>query len=370
MLDGVRGLAILAVLLYHGVLYSGSRSGHFIDQTLRQLVSFGWSGVDLFFVLSGFLITGILLDSRDSPNYYRSFYARRVLRIFPLYFAFLAGFIFVLPMFGRWRSMVEVIQHNQFWYWTYLVNWRIGLEGWSQFFELGHFWSLAVEEQFYLFWPFVVLSFRPATLVRICIACIVGALVLRLWLVLNGYPIGAYVLTPSRLDALALGALLALWVRDPTTHAALTRYAPRVLVICVVTIASIFVLNRSFWPTGEFTLTLGLSIVALASASLMATLLFRPEARLLAGIFRSSPMRFLGKYSYGIYVIHHPVIIVLGRSRLGGAEWRQWGETEIIGQLLATALGIGLSIALAWLSWHVLEAPFLRLKKRFPYRTS
>jgi peptidoglycan/LPS O-acetylase OafA/YrhL len=370
MLDGVRGLAILAVLLYHGVLYSGSRSSHFIDQSLRDLVSFGWAGVDLFFVLSGFLITGILLDSRTSPTYYRSFYARRVLRIFPLYFACLAGFIFVLPLVGRWDSMVEAVRQNQFWYWTYLVNWRIGLQGWSEFFELGHFWSLAVEEQFYMVWPFVVLTFRPATLAKICIACVVGALALRVWLVFSGYPIGAYVLTPCRLDALSLGALLAIGVRNPASHAILARFAPRVLVVCFVAIASIFVLNRSFWPTGAFTLTLGLSIVALASASLMATLLFRPEARWLAGFFRSSPMRFLGKYSYGIYVIHHPVIIMLGRSRLGGAEWRQFGDTEIMGQLLAVTLGIGLSVGLALTSWYLLETPFLRLKSKFPYRTS
>jgi peptidoglycan/LPS O-acetylase OafA/YrhL len=370
MLDGVRGLAILAVLLYHGVLYAGSRSNHAVDETLRQIVSFGWSGVDLFFVLSGFLITGILLDSRNSPNYYRSFYMRRVLRIFPLYFAFLAGFIFVLPVIGRWDSMVAVVRENQVWYWTYLVNWRIGTEGWTEFFELGHFWSLAVEEQFYLVWPFVVMSFRPATLARICIGLVVGALALRIWLVFSGFPILAYVSTPARLDALGLGALLAIWVRDPTTHAALVRYAPRVFIASAVTIASIFVVDRSFWPVGKFTLTGGLSIVAVAGASLMATLLFRPEARRLSWFFRTSPMRFLGKYSYGIYVIHHPVIIMLGRSRLAGDEWRRWGETEIVGQIFAAALGIGLSIGLAVASWHVLEAPFLRLKRRFPYGSS
>ena len=367
-LDGVRGLAILVVLLYHGVLYGGVRPVTAVDQAFRQLFSCGWAGVDLFFVLSGFLITGILLDSRDSPDSYRAFYARRVLRIFPLYFVFLAAFIWLLPLVREMEPAFATFRQEQAWYWTYLINWRIAAEGWPEYNALAHFWSLAVEEQFYLVWPFVVLSLRRSTLTWICVACIVGALALRIWLVFNGLTLGAYVLTPARLDALAMGGLLSIWVREPATHARLTRFAPPVLLVCLAAIVTVFVVQRSLWPVGPLVHTAGLSVVALASASLVATLLFRPGAKTLSGFFRSPALRFLGKYSYGIYVLHHPVIIIVGRSRLGGAEWEWIGGTQLLGQIAAMSIGIGLSIVLAVISWHVLEEPFLRLKRRFPYR--
>jgi peptidoglycan/LPS O-acetylase OafA/YrhL len=366
-LDGVRGLAILAVLTYHGVFYSGSRSSHVVDATFRQLMSCGWAGVDLFFVLSGFLITGILLDSRESPQYYRSFYARRVLRIFPLYFVFLASFIWLLPLVREMEPQFATMKQEQVWYWTYLINVRVAMEGWPEVKLLGHFWSLAVEEQFYLVWPFVVLSFNRTTLYRICVGCIVGSLALRIWLLFNGLPVAAYVLPFARLDSLAMGGLLAIWVRDPGAYPAVARYAPKVLLACSGLIAGIFVIKGAFWPWGRFVHTLGLSIVAVASSSLIATVLFRPDATWLGGVFRSSPMRFLGKYSYGIYVVHHPVIMILGRSRLGASEWPTWGGAEILGQLFVLVAGGAFSIILALVSWNLLEAPMLRLKDRFPY---
>ena len=367
-LDGVRGFAILLVLLYHCSFFGGSRAPHVVDVTVRQLFSFGWAGVDLFFVLSGFLITGILLDSRDSPYYYRSFYARRVLRIFPLYFAFLAAALWILPLVREMEPNFATFREEQVWYWTYLFNWRVASEGWPDFRPLGHFWSLGVEEQFYLFWPFVVLFFRRHTLVRICFAFILGSLALRIWLVAEGLTVAAYVITPGRLDALAMGALLAIWFRNPAIHPVLARHAPKVLFACLLTIAAVFLINGSVWPSGPVTLTLGLSLVGLASASLMATVLLRPDLAWLGRIFRSRGMQFLGKYSYGIYVIHHPLIFFLGRSQFRAAEWPQLGGTEVLGTFTVMAIGIGLSIVLAVLSWNLLEAPFLRLKRRFPYR--
>lgn len=367
-LDGVRGFAILLVLLYHSSFFGGSRSPHVVDVTVRQMFSFGWAGVDLFFVLSGLLITGILLDSRDSPYYYRSFYARRVLRIFPLYFAFLASVLWILPLVREMEPSFATFRQEQVWYWTYLFNWRVASEGWPDFRPLGHFWSLGVEEQFYLFWPLVVMLFRRQTLARICVGLILGSLALRIWLVFGGWSVAAYVLTPGRLDALAMGSLLAIWVRNPATHPVLARHAPRLLLVCVLTIGAVFLIHGSFWPWGTVTLTLGLSLATLASASLLATVLLRPDLNCLARIFRSPGMRFLGKYSYGIYVVHHPLVFFLGRSRLRASDWPQWGDTEVLGTFIVMAIGIGLSIAIALLSWNLLEAPFLRMKRHFPYR--
>src|SRR5688572_7114217 len=143
-LDGLRGIAVLIVLGFH---------------IFPNHVKFGWAGVDLFFVLSGFLITGILLESKGTPNYYRNYLAKRTLRIFPLYYFFLIVFFIVFPLVGYSDSIYnyDYLSSTQSWYWLYIQNWRI-------FFDphypgediISHFWSLAIEEQFYIFWPLVI----------------------------------------------------------------------------------------------------------------------------------------------------------------------------------------------------------------------
>jgi len=152
-LDGVRGLAILAVMLTHISLQTIA-----LNPMLRGLFALGWSGVDLFFVLSGFLITGILLDTHQCANYFRSFYARRVLRIFPLYFGFLTVALLVFPYVVSPEFMPA--PSHRWMYVCYVANWLPH----AQWHVLTHFWSLCVEEQFYFIWPLVVLLFGPRRL--------------------------------------------------------------------------------------------------------------------------------------------------------------------------------------------------------------
>ncbi len=155
-LDGVRGIAILVVFLYDCLKLP---SGGIVNLLGRKLSSAGWTGVDLFFVLSGFLITGILLDSRGQPGYFRSFFARRSLRIFPLYFTALWVTFVGVPWLAHFWSpaapvaqRVAVLSQDQVWFWTYMQNWMFAFRGiWPDVNYLNHFWSLAVEEQFYLF---------------------------------------------------------------------------------------------------------------------------------------------------------------------------------------------------------------------------
>ena len=129
--------------------YGGLRPNTAVDKILYMVAMAGWVGVDLFFVLSGFLITGLLYDARGEHFYFRHFYIRRCLRIFPLYYAVLVLFFVVLPRLREVRELGYVIPPDQMWYWTYSVNAIIAADGWPQAFLLGHFWSLAVEEQFY-----------------------------------------------------------------------------------------------------------------------------------------------------------------------------------------------------------------------------
>jgi peptidoglycan/LPS O-acetylase OafA/YrhL len=177
-------------------------------QVVSSTMRAGWTGVDIFFVLSGFLITGILLDARGDgpvrpPGYYRAFYTRRALRIFPVYYAFLA-YIFILRK--------AQVPSGAWWYWTYLTNVMFARVGWTPSIE-PHLWSLAVEEQFYLFWPAAISLIRRSWLRPICWALIVLSTGLRIVVAQHWGWTPAYVLTVCRLDEFAAGALLASYAR-------------------------------------------------------------------------------------------------------------------------------------------------------------
>ena len=213
-LDGVRGVAILLVIAHQ--LSPLDHPTSFVGKIVSRGFGAGWMGVQLFFVLSGFLITGILLDTQSAPNQLRSFFARRVLRIFPLYYAtLLVGFV-VLPLLGRGGPALAHNRAHQVWLWTYLSNWVVMTDAGSKAFS--HFWSLAVEEQFYLLWPFVA---RPlAAVLSTSASGSQGRRCLRS----GGWRAGMssdaiYHFTITRMDALALGAAAAAAVRMPALAA-------------------------------------------------------------------------------------------------------------------------------------------------------
>ena len=197
----IRGLAILLVLIYHFTLQLSGRD--IITRVIVKVTSAGWCGVDLFFVLSGFLITGILADSKGAPQRSRNFYARRALRIFPLYYLTLAIIFASLPLVARHFSGVESLDGTWGWLGLYATNLLVAIRG--SWFPLSHFWSLAVEEHFYLFWPAVVFRFGRVTTMKVCIAVVVLAGFLRICLVARGAVLAAYCLTPCRVDSLAIG---------------------------------------------------------------------------------------------------------------------------------------------------------------------
>ena len=210
-LDGVRGVAIILVLISH----LDWTPPVFAGRPREVLVNFaytGWTGVELFFVLSGFLITGILLDSKRAENYFSLFYIRRALRILPLSYATLFAAFILFPLLGRLGvpHFPRIFYSAQLWCWFYVGNWAPFWHKHIPYF--GHFWSLAVEEQFYLVWPCVVYMTRRRTLTRTCLALALVAQVLKIALAVKG--VDVYNLTTSHLDSLGLGALAALIVRD------------------------------------------------------------------------------------------------------------------------------------------------------------
>src|SRR5688572_7958162 len=368
-LDGVRGFAILLVLVLHFSAYGHElpRSGLLIDQLYYRVAAAGWIGVDLFFVLSGFLITGILYDAKGSPHYFRNFYIRRTLRIFPLYYGALILFLVIFPLLWPNHGGLRSMQNDGWWYWTYLSNVKIAMDGWPQFGAIGHFWSLAVEEQFYLLWPLLVLAFRRRQLQMICLICIVVALAARVVLNIRGNNPAAFVFTPARMDALAAGAYVALAARETEGLRSLARFALPGAALMVVLAMVIVALRNGFAAYDPLVSTIGHTAIALLFAGVLVLVLTLSRETLLVRVFNSTPLRFFGRYSYGIYVFHHPLLFLFS-----GVVPLALIPTVLGLQLLRQAVFIviatAVTTALALLSWHLVEKRFLMLKVHFPTR--
>ncbi len=359
-LDGVRGIAVLLVILVHFGDYVPTQRIPIAD-ALRAGFDFGWVGVDLFFVLSGFLITGILLEAKGSPNYFRSFYMRRVLRILPLYYLSVAVYFWLI-------RPGQVPASEQVWYWTYLANWRIAYDP-DTLVGLSHFWSLAIEEQFYLVWPLLVFLVPESALLWVCVGFILSALGLRnvpAFQALHAqYYQFLYALTPFRVDSLAFGALSAVVMRRRPLAALADRWlGAAFLTGCLATI-SVVAAGRSIQPFTNLMDVWGFSAIALVCA----TVVFYARSRtgsnaLFPKALRSGVLRSFGKYSYAIYIIQWPLSLKVDeffRTRIA------WGG-GLGAALVSIVVGTALSYGLAWLSWNLIEKHFLRLKAQFPYR--
>ena len=382
VLDGIRGLAIVLVVFNHIGTVVQRPWEHAADELFYKLSGSAWLGVDLFFVLSGFLITGILVDSRGSPHFFRNFYVRRSLRIFPLYFAFLALVFLVVPSLGG-AVADETERAAQGWYWAYVSN--VLFAAWDRIpMATGHLWSLAVEEQFYLVWPFVVLAVAPPRLLRACLAIIALVFVGRLALVSAGASwVQLYVLTPTRLDSLATGAAIALLVRRPGGLDRLAAFAPRMAVAAgamslllmfykpVLAIAHgvpVDSVNVSTLSWDLYAQSTRFTFYALFFGSVIVfALASRPEG-VLARLIGCGPLRMFGRYSYAIYMIHVPLHALAERHGFAGEFLPRVAGWQIPRAILMFLALLSISTLLAVMSWHLFEKHFLKIKERFAYR--
>jgi peptidoglycan/LPS O-acetylase OafA/YrhL len=335
VLDGFRAVAILAVI-----------GMHFFGMPL------GWMGVDLFFVLSGFLITRILLNTRTSANYFGMFYARRALRIFPIYFLVL---LVVALLDEGARGEIG-------WYAAYLANFR-WVAGLPAVPSLEHMWSLATEEQFYLVWPILVCVLARKQLVGVCGIGLGITLLCRALLSSYGGAADLYSFSIfTRVDGILAGSLVAILIMEGWKHTEQNnRLALGLALGCVGIVGGLAVFGHMSFQRRSLAMSLlGMPAVTLGSAAaLWYGMGLRPSSRLYRSL-TSGPMRFVGRISYGLYLYHFPILKL-------GEPWLT-ATTSLRNPLLVKLVLFGAALSLATASWYLLEVPINGLKRFFRYR--
>jgi peptidoglycan/LPS O-acetylase OafA/YrhL len=356
-LDGLRGIAILLVLCWHVLPTIVADTSPAVQHATRSLIRYAWSGVDLFFVLSGFLLGGILMDHRASTRYFRTFYVRRFCRILPLYYVMVA--LFVVLRLARHPPTIDWLFEPPMplaSYLTFLQNFAMASADTTGAQWLGPTWSLAVEEQFYLALPVLIRVVPRRFLAHASALAAVAAVGVRAALYLRGRHgvTSAYMLMPARADALMLGVLAALAVRDHTTRAFCERR--RGLLYGTVGALSLGVMGMAFKHelVGSPGMVLfGYSVLALLYVTLLVLAVTARQDELIGRLLRSRPLRSTGILAYGLYLMHLPVVgltsLVVGPRPLVGAV-----------ALVATFL-------LAWASWKFFEEPFVKRGHRYHY---
>lgn len=342
--DGLRGIAILAVLLYHCL---PRLQGTFVE----KFVAWGWAGVSLFFVLSGFLITGIILDSGSAPRFYSNFFARRFLRIWPVYWLLLFLHYFFFPfIFSGYRWMLHDVAAAPWLFLLLFVQnlWPVNIPG-----AIGPTWSLAIEQQFYIFWAPIARSTPPRWLLLAASAMLATSPIVRLFWGDRFTPTN----TLTHLDGLAIGSLIAIALRVLPWPPAVWKWISRAaLAVGAAGVALMLYRGSPFTDT----------LLAVGFGGMLLTALLgqtAPRPTFYCRALSFPPLLFIGKVSYGLYVTH-----ILVFSILGGYVDKPLERFGVPGNLAIVAIRLAAAIGVAALMWVRFEKPILGLKRYFNFR--
>ena len=331
------------------------------------MLQMGWMGVDLFFVISGFLITSVLQETQASPHYFRNFFVRRTLRIWPLYYANLLVFFAAIQLFvALVPPEISALADKQVWFWLYAGNWLFAFEGDFTHTPGGYLWSLVVEEQFYLIWPFVLWKISDRRLAALCVALLGMSLSARLILANVGYSTGTlYTATSTHIDALVVGSFLAVAWKFPEHRASVMRSARWLVLAALGGMVAVRASDNALTFSEPAMARYGYSLIAIIGGALLLHVYFARESTWLGRFFRAAPMVLTGRYSYALYLTHVPAGIKLD-------QWfwalKQGAATSVAYDGWFT-LQLVSAVAISWCasmaSWHLFEKHILKLKRFF-----
>lgn len=333
-LDALRSFAAFSVIIHH-----------FLPEFNLGTFSFGWIGVDVFFVISGYLITAILLEQKvfigNKLLIIRNFLIKRILRLFPIYYLFISILLVLMYAFG----MYVWDRGNEIYYYTYTQNilfFKEGMKG----IQANHLWSLAVEEQFYLFWPWLVLNISNKNLIRSLVVIIPITLLFKSFASIANFRM----LTVAHFDTLGGGALIALLVKEKSEgFLLLINKIKGFLILATIllfTLSSFYKVDTFFIPFSVFALSMGLVIGC-----------YYNFTGILGYVLNNIKLQYLGKISYGLYLYHKPIPffikIIISKSQIP------------INNLILFVASFLLSIMIAHASYHLIEKPILKFKDKF-----
>lgn len=368
-LDGIRGLAIILVLFAHFVredFYIKHFS--FAGSIITKLSLMGLTGVSLFFVLSGFLITGILLNTKNEEKYFRNFYARRFLRIFPVYYLTLFFVFTILPLIINFSEQSLLLKSKQIWLWTYLSNFPLvaGIWNKSDQFALGHFWSLSVEEHFYFLWPLIIYFTDLNRLKLICKSIITISLTAGIssTLLMRSYEFFRFLswTTITFSGALALGALIAIHRKEYGSLIKLTKLSHLwMLIFGILFIIEGFIPRRY---NADLRGIVAHQVSWFFYAGLIITALNASSTGFISKIFTNKIITIFGKISYGIYV-YHGILMPFFSKHLKIESIASSLNSNILAVPVYYFITIGSVFLISLFSWILIENQILKFKSYF-----
>ncbi|MCB0100557.1 MAG: acyltransferase [Anaerolineales bacterium] len=368
-LDGLRGIAVVLVMALHLFKRAGYFTEHPVLETFTFITTTGWVGVDIFFTLSGFLITSILLRSKTDEHYFKNFYVRRALRIFPLYYAAILFVLFLAPKVEEeFTNQLNVTLPIIL---LYQQNWALLFKDFHITQYLGITWSLAIEEQFYLIWPFIVYKLDREKLVKFSIGYIAISIIARilgtlLWPNLSQASTFFYYTSFARFEEMLFGGLLAVFLTYDGAKEKVKQYVMPLFLTSFALFVLLHILSLPGDPHPEHSslpLTLGgYTTAALSTVGLIGIFITRPPQNLFRKVFANPVLTFLGTYSYSMYLFHMTAALIL-LDVFWHSEMRGWKA-----YFLYPASTYAVTIIIALLTWNLLEKHFLGLKTYFDYQ--
>lgn len=350
-LDGLRGIAILLVLLQHNF--------EFLNVNF-----YGWTGVDLFFVLSGFLITEILLCTLENQNFFRNFYLRRILRIFPIYYFLLFLSFFILPNINQFPAALDYYSGNQIWHWLYLQNWLYIFNDPFGTKILLHTWSLAVQEQFYLIWPLLVMLIKkPKRLLITVLTLLISIAIIRtaLWkLELTEFAYSTFY-TFTRIDGLCIGSMIALLIKVKPGY--IKRHFLKIIFLIAVLNIGFYFLKKSINYSLPYFAIVGYTTLAIIFGLIVHEVVAE-KSKIISFLLDRKILKFFGRISYGLYVYHWPVYLLL-YPELQKMFETKFEITKFQADLTSAIITTLIASIISFLSYEFFEKHFLKLKTKF-----